>query len=158
MDEDASRYQSTIKDLTGIVGKAMPQTATPENSISGFRRFFFFSENDFATAFLADRPQLATASVSTADPSEPTPGPSMPTPAFCPVEVRTFPKAGQECCQGKEEDGKRHPQRHSSQTGNKKKQEKRKGRKLALKAKRKILSSKEKINEMNHSSEDCLMQ
>lgn len=146
-----SSINALIKHLTGIVGKALPQAATPEN-MSGFRctvicpyNFEIFSEDDFASAFVTNRPELTTAFVSTADPSEPTPGPSVPTPAFSPVEVMPFPKAGPECCQGKEEDGKCHPQRHSSQTGYRKKAREEKRQKTGTQGKkRKDLEFKEK--------------
>ncbi|XP_016101577.1 uncharacterized protein [Sinocyclocheilus grahami] len=64
---------ATIYDLPGIVAKALPQAATPENIMSGFRCTGIwpyspdvFGENDFAPAYATDRPEPTTSSAGSA--------------------------------------------------------------------------------------------
>ncbi len=62
---------ASIYHIPGIVAKALPQAATPENIVAGFRctgiwpyNAEIFNDDDFAGAFATDRPEPTTVSVS----------------------------------------------------------------------------------------------
>lgn len=66
---------ATIYHIPAIVGKALPQAATQENIMAGFRctgiwpyNTGIFNDNDFAGAFATDRPTTVSAGETVADP------------------------------------------------------------------------------------------